>query len=112
MHKAIRLFIVLVFAVSSLSIALPAQALPRDFVEIYYYDCDWNLVGEEYRDCSGTWYSNGNPSAGRYREIMTDPCSGFGTPQYWVEELVWGGTWGAYDGNESSVCYCERTQGC
>lgn len=109
--NVIRFFVLFAFVASSVSIAPPVQALPRDFVEIIYYDCNWQIVAESYRDCSGYWSHYGNQSLARYRETYTDPCSGFGTPQYWVEQ--WNGSgWEGYTGGESGVCYCERTQSC
>jgi hypothetical protein len=110
-NLAVRLFVLFVLVAASVAVAPPAQALPRDFVYIAYYDCDWQIVAESYRDCSGQWAHYGSQSGARYRETYTEPCSGFGDPQYWVEQ--WNGSsWEAYTGGESGVCYCERTQAC
>jgi hypothetical protein len=72
-------------AVSALSLLLftsgghTASALPKGGSDIYYYDANWNLIGERYQDCSGGITMWGTKDGVVYEYADTWDCTG-GTP--------------------------------
>ena len=80
----------------SLSFATrPVQALPQNEVNNYYYDADWNLVGEKDILCSGAHYTWGITTGTAHMSSLSSSCS------------VGGGYWRCYHWDEACVCYVE-----
>ena len=75
MLKTVRLAVLLSLSIVMFSSYAPdANALPRDYVEIHYYDCNWNEVGAWIRTCSGAVTQYGQQT-GAYRERWSEECS-------------------------------------
>lgn len=105
--RTLRLAVALavVLALTSFGITKEAQALPRDQIIINYYDCGFNNIGTDWRDCSGHWNYFGTHSGAAYRETDQTECS-TGNPvfygwEYWDDTT---NTWQPYTGGQS--CYC------
>ena len=105
-RKTAHLVTALAVLMASIVVAPETKALPRDSIEIDYYDCDWNLVAWQFKDCSAHWYYDGDPGYGRYRVTTQEECNGPGM-EYTVEQLAGGNTWEPYTGGTSPVCACQ-----
>ena len=96
MSRLIRLATLAIFVVASLCMTPTTHALPRDWWIDTYYDCNFDVVGYHYFDCSGHHTIVGQQT-GAYKESYQEECS----TGYTVDYSWWynsGGTWVAYNG--------------
>jgi hypothetical protein len=103
----------LMIIAGTISFVPKASALPRDSIIINYYDCSFNLVGWQYRDCGAVWYQSGNIGAGSYRETIQTACS-TGEQEYYAfdEWSLANQQWQPYDGDASDYCVCQAQGAC
>jgi hypothetical protein len=111
--RGIRVLTLFVVLAASLAVPPPtARALPRDYIIINYYDCDWEFVGYEFRDCSGHWSWGGNPGAGLYRTTDQEECTG-PPVSFITEQKQYGtGVWEPWNGGTSPLCSCIAQGAC
>ena len=87
-----------VAAAALLMMLLPAptaHALPQGAVYNYYYDADWNLIGEKDILCSGAHYTWGVTTGAAHMSGYSESCS---TGQ---------GQWRCYYWDDGCGCYVE-----
>jgi hypothetical protein len=65
---------VALFIAANLWIAPSAQALPRDWWETDYYDCNFNWIGYDLFDCSAH-HSYGGVQYGAFKHYYQYECS-------------------------------------
>lgn len=75
--------------------APPTYAQPQNEVQNYYYDADWNLIGERWILCDGSRYTWGVTSGAAHRTTYSESCSNNQ------------GTWRCYYWDNSCLCWVE-----
>jgi hypothetical protein len=73
----------------------PVKALPSSEVDNYYYDANWNWVGEHDILCDGTHYVWGITTGTAHRTTLTTRCDSGG------------GAWGCFYWDSSCGCYVQ-----
>src|SRR3982751_2343963 len=85
-----------VLVVSLFALPAPtAQALPQGAVYNYFYDADWNLIGEKDILCDGAHYTWGVTSGAAHMDGYSESCS------------TGEGTWRCYYWDDQCGCYVE-----
>jgi hypothetical protein len=79
----------------SIVMPLPVQALPQNEVDNYFYDADWNQIGEKDILCDGYHYTWGVTSGAAHMTGYTQSCS------------TGGGSWGCYYWDDQCGCYVQ-----
>ena len=72
-----------------------AHALPQGAVYNYFYDANWELIGEKDILCDGSHYTWGVTSGAAHMTGYSEPCS------------TGGGTWHCYYWDSECGCYVE-----
>lgn len=112
MSRLVRVVVVAAVIGIMSSAAPKTSALPRDYVEINYYNCSWQIFTSDYRWCDGSWqYGNHGSYPGAYRESIYTACS-TGQVSAYVLEMYVGGAWVPYDGSVTPACECELAGAC
>ena len=57
-----------------------AFALPQRGSDTWYYDANWNFLGERYQDCSGAITWEGTSEGAVYAHVIDWTCSSDETP--------------------------------
>jgi hypothetical protein len=76
-------------------VASPVKALPSGEVDNYFWDANWNMIGEKDILCDGTHYTWGVTTAAPHRTTLSSSCD------------TGGGTWGCFYWDSGCSCYVQ-----